>query len=79
MQKYHAITADLSVGDLMDFVNRFKDALYVEGLVQGNFTSAVSLIDNSFPFEQVFVLELLICVLFVCTQESKEFLQYIME
>ncbi|KAA0712124.1 Nardilysin [Triplophysa tibetana] len=42
MQKYHAMTADLSVGDLMDFVNRFKDALYVEGLVQGNFTSAES-------------------------------------
>lgn len=32
----------LTVGDLMDFVNNLKSALYVEGLVQGNFTSTVS-------------------------------------
>ncbi|XP_016118228.1 nardilysin-like [Sinocyclocheilus grahami] len=41
MQKYKAIMADLSVTDLMDFVNRFKAELFVEGLVQGNFTSAI--------------------------------------
>ncbi|RXN20438.1 nardilysin-like protein [Labeo rohita] len=42
MQKYEAIMADLSVTDLMDFVNRFKAELFVEGLVQGNLTSAES-------------------------------------
>uniref|UniRef100_A0A671P5M2 Nardilysin-like n=1 Tax=Sinocyclocheilus anshuiensis TaxID=1608454 RepID=A0A671P5M2_9TELE len=39
MQKYEAIMADLGVTDLMDFVNRFKAELFVEGLIQGNFTS----------------------------------------
>uniref|UniRef100_A0A672T5G6 Nardilysin-like n=1 Tax=Sinocyclocheilus grahami TaxID=75366 RepID=A0A672T5G6_SINGR len=42
MQKYEAIMADLGVTDLMDFVNRFKAELFVEGLIQGNFTSAES-------------------------------------
>ncbi|XP_056304205.1 nardilysin b [Danio aesculapii] len=42
MQKYEAIMADLSVDDLMTFANRFKAELFVEGLVQGNFTSAES-------------------------------------
>lgn len=41
MQKYEAIMADLSVDDLMTFANRFKAELFVEGLIQGNFTSAV--------------------------------------
>lgn len=63
MQKYRAITADLSVGDLMDFVNRFKDALYVEGLVQGNFTSSVSPVDSLFPFEKVFGMA---CLCVIC-------------
>ncbi|KAG1945781.1 nardilysin b [Pimephales promelas] len=42
MQKYEAIMADISVADLMDFVNRFRDVLYIEGLIQGNFTSTES-------------------------------------
>uniref|UniRef100_A0A673JHD2 Nardilysin-like n=1 Tax=Sinocyclocheilus rhinocerous TaxID=307959 RepID=A0A673JHD2_9TELE len=41
MQKYEAIMADLGVTDLMDFVNRFKAELFVEGLIQGNFTSYI--------------------------------------
>ncbi|XP_051979977.1 nardilysin b [Xyrauchen texanus] len=40
MQKYQAIMTDLSVADLMDFVDHFKAELFVEGLVQGNITSA---------------------------------------
>ncbi|XP_062412295.1 nardilysin b isoform X2 [Sardina pilchardus] len=42
IQKYQAIMKGLSVGDLMDFVNSLKSSLYIEGLVQGNFTSAES-------------------------------------
>ncbi|KAF4097640.1 nardilysin b [Onychostoma macrolepis] len=42
MQKYEAIMADLGVTDLMDFVNQFKAELFVEGLIQGNFTRAES-------------------------------------
>uniref|UniRef100_A0A8C1VHU3 Nardilysin b (N-arginine dibasic convertase) n=1 Tax=Cyprinus carpio TaxID=7962 RepID=A0A8C1VHU3_CYPCA len=42
MQKYKVIMTDLGVTDLMDFVNRFKAELFVEGLIQGNFTSAES-------------------------------------
>ncbi len=56
MQKYEAIMADLGVTDLMDFVNRFKAELFVEGLIQGNFTSAVSLIGDLFHFKRVFTL-----------------------
>ncbi len=54
MQKYEAIMADLGVTDLMDFVNRFKAELFVEGLIQGNLTSAVSLIGDLFHFKHVF-------------------------
>ncbi|KAK7126778.1 hypothetical protein R3I94_018084 [Phoxinus phoxinus] len=42
MQRYEAIMADISVADLMDFVNRFKAELHIEGLIQGNFTSTES-------------------------------------
>ncbi|TRY82894.1 hypothetical protein DNTS_001530 [Danionella cerebrum] len=41
MQKYEAIMADLTVADLLDFMNRFKAELFVEGLIQGNITSAL--------------------------------------
>uniref|UniRef100_A0A8C1Q263 Uncharacterized protein n=1 Tax=Cyprinus carpio TaxID=7962 RepID=A0A8C1Q263_CYPCA len=58
MQKYKVIMTDLGVTDLMDFVNRFKAELFVEGLIQGNFTSAVSLIGNLFHFRHVFTLKL---------------------
>lgn len=54
MQKYEAIMADLSVADLMDFVNHFKAELYIEGLVQGNLTGTVSLINCLCHFEQAF-------------------------
>lgn len=43
IQKYQAVLDGLSVGELMEFVSRFKSELYAEGLVQGNFTSTVSL------------------------------------
>lgn len=56
MQKYEAIMADLSVADLMDFANHFKAELYIEGHIQGNLTSAVSLIDYLCHFEQVLTL-----------------------
>ncbi|XP_031430803.1 nardilysin b [Clupea harengus] len=42
VQKYQAIMDGLSVDDLMNFVKSLKSELYVEGLVQGNFTSAES-------------------------------------
>lgn len=79
MQKYKVIMTDLGVTDLMDFVNRFKAELFVEGLIQGNFTSAVSLIGDLFHFRHVFTLWLLIFVQFLHKQESKEFLQYFIE
>lgn len=56
MQRYEAIMADISVADLMDFVNRFKAELHIEGLIQGNVTSTVSLIDDLCHLEQVFTL-----------------------
>ena len=82
----------LSVDDLMNFVKSLKSELYVEGLVQGNFTSAVSSIPQMCP---VLIMELKqrnffvylfwrfpknvihICIYF--HQESKEFLQYLVE
>ncbi|XP_063057028.1 nardilysin b isoform X2 [Engraulis encrasicolus] len=42
MQKYEALMEGLSVDDLMNFVKSLKSELYVEGLVQGNSTSAES-------------------------------------
>ncbi|KAL2089661.1 hypothetical protein ACEWY4_014349 [Coilia grayii] len=42
VQKYQAIMQGLSVDDLMSFVSSLKSELYMEGLVQGNFTSAES-------------------------------------
>ncbi|KAL7867154.1 hypothetical protein AOLI_G00149680 [Acnodon oligacanthus] len=42
IQKYQAIMKNLTMDDLMQFVTRFKAEMYVEGLVQGNFTSAES-------------------------------------
>ncbi|XP_051930291.1 nardilysin-like isoform X1 [Hippocampus zosterae] len=38
-EKYRAAVAGLSLRDLLDFAGRLKAELYVEGLVQGNFTS----------------------------------------
>ncbi|KAM4628663.1 nardilysin b [Polymixia lowei] len=42
IQKHQAIMKGLSVDDLMTFVSGLKAELYVEGLVQGNFTSTES-------------------------------------
>ncbi|XP_076010587.1 nardilysin b [Genypterus blacodes] len=42
IQKYQAVTKGLTVDDLMTFVRGLKAELYVEGLVQGNFTSSES-------------------------------------
>ncbi|XP_066503418.1 nardilysin b [Hoplias malabaricus] len=42
IQKYQAIMKNLTVTDLMQFVAKFKAKMYVEGLVQGNFTSTES-------------------------------------
>ncbi|XP_077390047.1 nardilysin b isoform X2 [Festucalex cinctus] len=42
VEKYQAIVAGLSLSDLLDFASRLKAELYVEGLVQGNFTSEES-------------------------------------
>ncbi|XP_036376739.1 nardilysin b [Megalops cyprinoides] len=42
MQKYQAVMKGLSVTDLMAFVASLKSEMFVEGLVQGNFTSAES-------------------------------------
>lgn len=42
IQKYQAINKNLTVENLMQFVNKFKSEMFVEGLVQGNVTSDVS-------------------------------------
>uniref|UniRef100_A0A8C2XML5 Nardilysin b (N-arginine dibasic convertase) n=1 Tax=Cyclopterus lumpus TaxID=8103 RepID=A0A8C2XML5_CYCLU len=42
IQKYQAVMKGLTVDDLMTFVTGLKAELYVEGLVQGNFTSSES-------------------------------------
>lgn len=42
IQKYQAINKNLSMDDLMQLVTKFKAEMFVEGLVQGNFTSDVS-------------------------------------
>uniref|UniRef100_A0A8C6UNY0 Nardilysin a (N-arginine dibasic convertase) n=1 Tax=Neogobius melanostomus TaxID=47308 RepID=A0A8C6UNY0_9GOBI len=42
VEKYQALTAGLTVDDLMDFSRSFKSQLFAEGLVQGNFTSMES-------------------------------------
>uniref|UniRef100_A0A4W4GHI1 Nardilysin a (N-arginine dibasic convertase) n=1 Tax=Electrophorus electricus TaxID=8005 RepID=A0A4W4GHI1_ELEEL len=42
IQKYQAVVKNLTVDDLMLFVAKFKAEMFVEGLVQGNFTSAES-------------------------------------
>uniref|UniRef100_A0A3B5A324 Nardilysin-like n=1 Tax=Stegastes partitus TaxID=144197 RepID=A0A3B5A324_9TELE len=41
IQKYRAVTRGLSVDELLTFVSALKAELYVEGLVQGNFSSTV--------------------------------------
>ncbi|KAM3876483.1 nardilysin b [Diretmus argenteus] len=43
IQKYQAVMKGLTVDDLMTFVSGLKAELYVEGLVQGNFTSTESM------------------------------------
>ncbi|KAM9460788.1 nardilysin b isoform 1-T2 [Clarias gariepinus] len=50
IQKYQAISKNLSMKDLMQFVTKFKAEMFVEGLVQGNFTS-----DESKEFLQYFI------------------------
>lgn len=45
IQKYQAIKKNLTMDDLMQFVTKFKAEMFVEGLVQGNFTSDVSRIE----------------------------------
>ncbi|KAG8436909.1 hypothetical protein GDO86_007845 [Hymenochirus boettgeri] len=42
MEKYKAIQDGVSLDHLLSFVQQFKAQLYVEGLVQGNFTSKES-------------------------------------
>uniref|UniRef100_A0A673C948 Nardilysin-like n=1 Tax=Sphaeramia orbicularis TaxID=375764 RepID=A0A673C948_9TELE len=42
IQKYQALMKGLTVDDLMTFATQLKAELYVEGLVQGNFTSTES-------------------------------------
>uniref|UniRef100_A0A8D0AX59 Nardilysin convertase n=1 Tax=Sander lucioperca TaxID=283035 RepID=A0A8D0AX59_SANLU len=41
VEKYQALTAGLTSNELMDFSRNLKAELYAEGLVQGNFNSAV--------------------------------------
>lgn len=43
IEKYEALSNGLSTEALLDFVNAFKSRLWVEGLVQGNFTGIVSM------------------------------------
>ncbi|XP_062868594.1 nardilysin b isoform X2 [Trichomycterus rosablanca] len=50
IQKYQVINQNLTIEDLMQFVNQFKAEMFVEGLVQGNFTS-----DESKEFLQYFI------------------------
>ncbi|TSK53703.1 Nardilysin [Bagarius yarrelli] len=50
IQKYQVINRNLTVEDLMEFVTKFKAEMFVEGLVQGNFTS-----NESKEFLQYFV------------------------
>lgn len=42
VEKYQALTAGLTIDELMEFSRRFKAELYTEGLVQGNLSSRVS-------------------------------------
>lgn len=42
VEKYQALTAGLTSNELMEFSQNFRAELYAEGLVQGNFSSAVS-------------------------------------
>jgi len=42
VEKYQALTAGLTSEELMEFSRSFRAELYAEGLVQGNFCSAVS-------------------------------------
>ncbi|KAM9796044.1 nardilysin-like isoform 2-T5 [Syngnathus typhle] len=42
VEKYRAAVAGLSLQDLLDFAGQLKAELYVEGLVQGNFTGTES-------------------------------------
>uniref|UniRef100_A0A672JBV9 Nardilysin a (N-arginine dibasic convertase) n=1 Tax=Salarias fasciatus TaxID=181472 RepID=A0A672JBV9_SALFA len=42
VEKYQALTAGPTMEELMEFSRRFRAELYAEGLVQGNFNSAVS-------------------------------------
>lgn len=42
LQKYGSIMQGLTLDQLHTFVTALKAELYVEGLVQGNFTSTVS-------------------------------------
>lgn len=42
VEKYQALTAGLTIEELMEFSRSLKSELYAEGLVQGNFNSTVS-------------------------------------
>ncbi|KAG9483024.1 hypothetical protein GDO78_009125 [Eleutherodactylus coqui] len=42
IEKYHTILNGLTLEQLLSFVEQFKSRLYVEGLVQGNFTNKES-------------------------------------
>lgn len=41
VQKLQVLVKGLTLDDLLTFVSRLKEELYVEGLVQGNYTSTV--------------------------------------
>lgn len=42
VEKYQALTDSLTIDELMEFSRDLRAELYAEGLVQGNFSSAVS-------------------------------------
>lgn len=42
VEKYQALSAGLEVEELLEFSRSFRAELFVEGLVQGNFSRAVS-------------------------------------
>uniref|UniRef100_A0A8C4M3Z6 Nardilysin convertase n=1 Tax=Equus asinus asinus TaxID=83772 RepID=A0A8C4M3Z6_EQUAS len=53
IDKYRALMDGLSLESLLSFVKEFKSQLFVEGLVQGNVTSTVSVTKLNFmPLEQ---------------------------
>lgn len=86
VEKYQALTAGLTLEELMEFSRSFRAELLAEGLVQGNLSSSVSAaLHNQLLCHRSAVLPpprlsgslhyAVLCSL----QESKEFLQYVTE